>query len=788
MRTLFLLFLLTGMFCLHGLLHAQNVQNGAAESDEEKVVRKVRFTGNNNVNSRTLSTLVRTRTNREFLGIPRFTPWYYIWQVFGVGESPVLLNRERVANDMERISIYYENLGFFEAEVDTTIIEYRPGRVEVSFLIDEGPQTYVRSVGYTGLPDFEEPDKSQQFYGRSIFSGNAINDTTFEVNQKYRAQTLREEQNRIISFLKNNGYAAAQRDSVRALLKRDEDEPEQVDVLFAIDPGELYTFGNVYITLTGPEGMSGYDDSLSVEGEPHTEPGYQIKMERQSSAQTKFGLLTDQVQFTPGSTFDQSLYLRSVNSYQNLGMLLINRFGLNEESSLPDYSQREIPVYFDLQTIPKHSIRGELFGMRRYGFGTGFGVNYNNNNMLGRAENLTLGLNTSLEFVPSETFREIASPELGSTTGSTIFQSYEIRAEYALPRLNFPFHFLRDNTAIESSRTRYSLTYSQSNQLFFDINSDIRFNLRYEITHSPQFISLIDLMELDIVDTDPSEQFRENLIQEFGEGSIELQRIEEDFRPQFSSILRYTLRNINTNLIKRDTGHFGEYSVSVAGNVPYLIDRYGVTPGEIEGTLPSPMGISSNSLAYSRFVKLSADHRRYIPLSQAAVFAFRVFGGIAHPYGDSETIPLSRRFFAGGSNDIRGWSPFRLGPGKIAGDEVTVPGGEIKLAAFTELRQIFMGDVIGADWHLAWHTDAGNVWYGPRNTFRDEEDVEILEDGKFFFDSFYKQIAVGSGVGLRLDWDFIVARFDFTFRVHDLEQGWFDNRKLYFSFGIGHSF
>ncbi len=56
------------------------------------------------------------------------------------------------------------------------------------------------------------------------------------------------------------------------------------------------------------------------------------------------------------------------------------------------------------------------------------------------------------------------------------------------------------------------------------------------------------------------------------------------------------------------------------------------------------------------------------------------------------------------------------------------------------------------------------------------------------FIEFYNQIAVGSGLGLRLDWEFLVARFDFTFRAHDLQQGWFKNKTAYFSFGIGHSF
>jgi outer membrane protein insertion porin family len=91
------------------------------------------------------------------LGIPRFTPWYYIWRFLVWAKSPRLLDREVVANDMDRINLYYENLGFFEAEVDTNIIEFRENRFEVSFLINEGPGLFkINTVSYTGLPDFEE--------------------------------------------------------------------------------------------------------------------------------------------------------------------------------------------------------------------------------------------------------------------------------------------------------------------------------------------------------------------------------------------------------------------------------------------------------------------------------------------------------------------------------------------------------------------------------------------------------------------------------------------------------
>ena len=790
------LLLLTLAFTLPDPLQAQENdlvfdEEPANQESTDKVIRRVRFTGNHSIPNYTLQTLVRTRTNREFLGINRFTPWYFTWQLFGVGEPPRLLDREVVSNDIERIRLYYDNLGFFETTVDTTIIEFRPGRVEVSFLIDEGPRSHIESVAYTGLPDFGDPAIRDRFFRNSVYSTTMPDDSTFAYSGSYSVQELRAEQTRIIDYLKDYGYASVLRDSVRALVKPREENPQELDILFAIRPGGIYSFGDVYIDLSGPPETGDARDSTIAEGEPYTYPGFAIYMSKERSAQSKFDLLTDQLQFTPGETFNQTAYLQTIRSFQSLGNMTIGRFGLSESSSLPDYSNEYIPVYLDLQTLPRHSIRTEFFGMRRYGFGTGFGVNYTNNNLMGRAESLTLGVNTNFEFVPSNTLREI-SPRDDSgrrtSSGATIFQSYEVRAEYAVPRLNFPFRTLTEYPWVENGRTRYTLTYSQSDQLFFDINTDIRFNLRYELRHSPRFTSLVDLLELDIVDTDPSDQFLQNLIDEFGEGSFELLRIQQDFNPQFSSLVRYIFRSQNTHLVRRNYGHFSELSVAFGGTIPYLIDRFLVTPGTLEGELPSPFGISSNSLSYSRFIKFSADYRRYVPITPNTLFSFRLFGGFAHPIGDSETIPLNRRFFGGGSNDIRGWNPFRLGPGSISPDEVTVPGGEIKLALFKEFRQSILSDFIGANWQFAWHTDAGNLWYGPKTSFRDEDNVELLRDGKFFFDTFYKQIAVGSGIGLRLDWEFIVLRTDLTFRVHDLELGWFENRQAYFSFGIGHSF
>ncbi|HET8864090.1 MAG TPA: BamA/TamA family outer membrane protein [Gracilimonas sp.] len=773
--------------------YAQAIQE---ETNTEDVVRRIRFSGNDNIKDRTLTTLVRTRTNREFLSIPRFTPWYFIWKTTNgrFGEEPAYLSREVVGNDMERIALYYESLGFLDVNVDTSIVEYRTDRVEVSFIIEEGPAYQIETVSYSGMPNFSDPQKKFNFLQGSALTRGRINDTTYTVNQQYSSQQLSTEQQRIITFLKNNGYASIQRDSVIALVKDDTTQAHTLDVLYLINAGKVYEFGDVRIRLSDAEPPVNFTQKDTLRGPPHTtDSTLTIILEKEPGTRTKFSLLSDQILFKPGERYNHSLYLETVNEFQNLGMLYIQRFSQSENQTQPDFSQDMIPTYFDLQTLTKHSISAELFGMKRYGYGTGFGVDYNNNNVFGNAENLTIGANASFEFVSPSVLEEIDP----TATQSSVFRSYELSADYSVPRLNFPFNALDNRPGFTSGVTRYLLTYTRSDQLLFDINSDVGFNIRYEVNHTPIFSSYLDLVELDVVDTSPSDAYIRNLREEFGsdtlqDGTIvdafELQRILEDFNPQVSSIIRYSFRSQNTDIIKRNRGYYSEYSVSLGGNIPYLIDNYITTPDTLEGNLPALFKLSNNSLSYSRFVKLSADYRRYYPISENGVFAWRLYGGFAHPYGGSTSIPLNRRFFAGGSNDIRGWAPFQLGPGDISTENVNIPGGEIKLAAFMEVRQTFISNFLGANWYAALFADAGNIWYGPRNDFRDENNEDRLEQGRFRFDNFYNQIAVGSGPGIRLDWEYIVVRFDFTFRLHDLQAGWLNNKQLYFSFGIGHSF
>jgi outer membrane protein assembly factor BamA len=132
--------------------------------------------------------------------------------------------------------------------------------------------------------------------------------------------------------------------------------------------------------------------------------------------------------------------------------------------------------------------------------------------------------------------------------------------------------------------------------------------------------------------------------------------------------------------------------------------------------------------------------------------------GLALPYGNSQTIPFEKRYFAGGSNSVRGWAARTLGPGGYRGDgswiDVNNQSGDIRLNLNLEYRAKVWSMI-----ELAAFVDAGNIW----TIF----DYAAQPNGVFRWNEFYKQIALAYGVGVRLDFTFLVFRVDFGVKLYD---------------------
>lgn len=175
---------------------------------------------------------------------------------------------------------------------------------------------------------------------------------------------------------------------------------------------------------------------------------------------------------------------------------------------------------------------------------------------------------------------------------------------------------------------------------------------------------------------------------------------------------------------------------------------------KIAGLKQSPDGrYSIFGVNFSQYVKFEADYIKHWELGSDDVFAIRTFGGIAIPYGNSNSIPFTRSFFAGGPNDNRAWEAYSLGPGSTGGkNEFNEANMKISLSA--EYRFNLIGDLNGALF-----IDAGNIW----------NVLDVVENEEATFTSLadLKEIAIGTGFGLRYDFDFFVLRLDVGFKTYN---------------------
>jgi outer membrane protein assembly factor BamA len=798
---------------------------GTARGQEAPLVTEVRFTGNTAFDSERLSAQVRTAPNRRFLDIPGLTWRRWVYQVgasgalgetlsdalMESGEEPARLRLDLVENDARRLRLFYRQQGFRKAEVSAQVDTLRSNAARVTFRIERGPPTHVRRVRYDGLETLP-PDRRRQLVSASLLNHDERprSDTSLYVhaaNQRFAEPLLHEERQRLMTALRNAGYASVTRDSVRALVfprPSPPNGPDSVDVTFRLNVGARHRFGDVRVSVEGPS-VEAQRRRDTLRYEPTAEhPGGRIVMEMEGEGKLDPNLLRRVVQLRPGTWYDQSDVQATKRRLEATGVFSYSDIQ-PQPSATPGASMApRRPLRIALRTRRRHRLRFETFALQRSGVdlsttgsevGTGLGVSYNNANLFGNGEAFELSLTGSVAADVQARLFTSAQAEAG--------------ASLAYPYLVPPFSWLDSGLRLRQAHTRLSLSLltARRDALNLIIRGRGTGRVRLEIQHTPSVTSLVDVLDLSVSNPDTLEGFNDRFLSRIigddgGEVDDPVQRAQilEDYtQPHVENAFRYTLRAVTVNPLRRRRGHSHEASAEIGGNLPYLLDRFVFSPDEREGTLPGlPFfaGERTSRLRYRRYVRATADLRQYRPLGGSTVLAGKLLAGAAHPVGASRVVPFSRRFYSGGSASVRGWRLRELGPGAVpealdaGAGAPNLLGGEIKLEASAELRQTFARDLLAARWIGALFADAGNVWFGPRNPgYR----REALDEAARFEAAFYKELGVGSGVGLRLDWDYVIARLDLAARVYDparpgdgLFPNGLDNPVLHF--GLGHAF
>ena len=356
--------------------------------------------------------------------------------------------------------------------------------------------------------------------------------------------------------------------------------------------------------------------------------------------------------------------------------------------------------------------------------GAAVSLTYQNRNIFHGSENLSVVLRGAYE--------AIRGLEGYSNTN---FQEYSVETSLSFPRFIAPL-------LSTSFRRR--------------VNASSEVSLLYDLQNRPEFMRRVFSVAWRYKwnDQNHHDRYQVDLLDL---NYISMPWISDTFKAEYldntdsrNSILRYNYENLF--IMKLGFGYTynnGRYAIKVsaesAGNLLNLASHM------FHFHKNSEEQYTFLDIAYAQYLRGIFDYTRNFVFDYHNQLVFHFGFGIAYPYGNSTILPFEKRFFSGGANSVRGWSVRSLGPGKFVGRDGRIDfinqTGDMKLDLNLEYRASLFWKFGGALF-----IDAGNIW-----TLRDYEDQP---GGQFKISEFWQQIAVSYGLGLRLNFDYFVVRFD----------------------------
>ena len=353
------------------------------------------------------------------------------------------------------------------------------------------------------------------------------------------------------------------------------------------------------------------------------------------------------------------------------------------------------------------------------------------------------------------------------------FNSFEVGVKTLLefPRFLLPFK-LKKQSKKYIPQTYSILGYKMIRRVKYYQMSLVHANFGYKWHSDNELLWKIEPLTFNYITTIGKSQ-------EFSDYLAKYPSVARSFDEQFILGSTYSLTLERISGKNKYKNFYDNITIDLAGNLINMFTSGGTAsaPGDILG------------VNYSQYIKLTNDFRHYLHISPVTKLVTRVLVGVGVPYNKSTVLPYIKQYFAGGSNDLRAFYARTIGPGSYKKDNKNTnilldQSGEIKLIGNLEYRFPITYKLDGAVF-----VDAGNVWLINEDSSR--------VGGKFEFNRFYKEIAVGAGFGLRVNLDYVVIRLDAAIPLRrpykDFDKYWtFSSPYLWrdyiLSFAIGYPF
>lgn len=535
---------------------------------------------------------------------------------------------------------------------------------------------------------------------RILTDGN-MSRTKLREGMRFSVSSLDEERKRIVSLLSDRGY---------------------------------YRFNKDFITYSADSirGQKGIGLTMHLHryratnnSEETDHPCYNIRQVSFSGTDStgihlRQGVLRNKCRIEEGQPFSAT---DLKNTYNNFGRLGAVRYTNIQFHEVPDTNLLDCNI--QVSTNKPNMISFQPEGTNTSGdLGAAATLTYQNRNLFRGSELLSIELRAAFEAITGlEGYQ------------NQDYEEYGVRASVAFPQFVAPFlskSFKRNNNGTSELSLGYNL---QNRPEFHRRVFSVAWKYKWsEPNHHTTY--KLDLLDLNYIYMPwISATFKSDYL---------------DDNTNRNAILRYNyedlfIMKLGFGIVYNDGTRAFKANVETAGNV-----LEGLSKAASFKTNASGQHTFLN-IAYAQYAKADFDYTQLFKLDDRNSIALHADFGIAYPYGNSTILPFEKRYFAGGANSVRGWSVRGLGPGKFKGTDGRIDfinqTGDMKLNMNMEYRTKLFWKFNGALF-----VDAGNIW-----TLRNYADQP---GGQFKWNEFYKQIAVAYGLGIRLNFDYFIVRFD----------------------------